>query len=157
MADRLDARQASRAAVSKLPSAKMLAWMLVRPKAALPPSDAAVIVCLEQDAEAALIADFAQRFTTLVRQCSVRSSLRHPDPGGVLDTWLADAGSCGVRVIATFATGIKRDGAAVRAALTTPWSNGQSEVQINRLKMLKRQMYGHASFDLLRRRVLLDR
>jgi transposase len=44
---------------------------------------------------------------------------------------------------------------AVRAALTTPWSNGQTEGQITKLKLLKRQMYGRANFDLLRRRVLL--
>ena len=43
----------------------------------------------------------------------------------------------------------------MRATLTLPWSNGQAEGQINRLKMLKRQSYGRASFDLLRRRVLL--
>jgi transposase len=43
----------------------------------------------------------------------------------------------------------------VRAALTTPWSSGQSEGQITRLKLLKRQTYGRASFDLLRRRKLL--
>jgi transposase len=47
------------------------------------------------------------------------------------------------------------DGAAVRAALTEPWSNGQAEGQVNRLKLLKRQSYGRAGFDLLRRRVLL--
>jgi transposase len=47
------------------------------------------------------------------------------------------------------------DGKAVRCALTTPWSNAQSEGQITKLKLLKRQMYGLASFELLRRRVLL--
>lgn len=47
------------------------------------------------------------------------------------------------------------DGTAVRAALIQPWSSGQTEGQITRLKLLKRQSYGHAGFDLLRRRVLL--
>jgi transposase len=42
----------------------------------------------------------------------------------------------------------------VRAALTETWSSGQAEGQINRLKLLKRQSYGRAGFDLLRRRVL---
>ena len=45
--------------------------------------------------------------------------------------------------------------AVLHAALTTPWSSGQAEGQITRLKLIKRQMYGRASFDLLRRRVLL--
>ncbi len=56
------------------------------------------------------------------------------------------AGRCG---------GLEQDGSAIRAALTTPWSSGQAEGQITRLKLIKRQMYGRASFDLLRRRVLL--
>jgi transposase len=43
----------------------------------------------------------------------------------------------------------------VRAALTLPWSNGQAEGQINRLKLLKRTMYGRAGLDLLRRRFIL--
>jgi len=47
------------------------------------------------------------------------------------------------------------DGAAVRVALIEPWSSGQTEGQVNRLKVLKRQSYGRASFDLLRRCVLL--
>jgi transposase len=55
----------------------------------------------------------------------------------------------------TFAAGLEQDGAAIRAALTTSWSSGQAEGQITRLKMLKRQTYGRAHFDLLRQRVLL--
>ena len=55
----------------------------------------------------------------------------------------------------TFAAGLEHSAAAVRAALTTPWSNGQTEGQVNRLKTLKRPMYGRAGLDLLRRRMLL--
>ena len=43
----------------------------------------------------------------------------------------------------------------MRAALTTPWSNGQTEGQVTKLKLIKRSIYGRAGFDLLRRRVLL--
>jgi len=46
------------------------------------------------------------------------------------------------------------DRAAVEAGLSLEWSNGQTEGQVNKLKLLKRQMYGRANFDLLRRRVL---
>ena len=53
------------------------------------------------------------------------------------------------------AAGLEQDSAAVRSALTTPWSSGQAEGQITRLKLLKRQMYGRAGFDLLRHRTLL--
>ena len=54
----------------------------------------------------------------------------------------------------SFANGLRSDLAAVRNALSMPWSNGQVEGQINRLKFIKRQMYGRAKLDLLRKRVL---
>ena len=53
-----------------------------------------------------------------------------------------------------FAAGLMRDHDAVQAALTLPWSNGPVEGQVHRLKLIKRQMYGRASFDLLKLRVL---
>jgi transposase len=62
---------------------------------------------------------------------------------------------CGIPIIETFAAGLEADGAVVRAALTEPWSCGQAEGQVNRLKLLKRQSYRRAGFDLLRRRVLI--
>ena len=55
-----------------------------------------------------------------------------------------------LRAVETFAT----DGKAVRAALATPWSNAQAEGEITRLNLIKRQFYGRAGFELLRRRVL---
>jgi transposase len=55
---------------------------------------------------------------------------------------------------ARFARRLQRDKHAVAAALQLPWSNGMVEGQIHRLKILKRQMYGRASFDLLKMRVL---
>jgi transposase len=56
--------------------------------------------------------------------------------------------------LASFAAGLRRDEDAVRAALSLPWSNGPVEGQVNRLKVIKRDMYGSAGFDLLRRRIL---
>ena len=56
--------------------------------------------------------------------------------------------------LASFARRLERDRSAVDAALRLPWSNGQVEGQIHRLKLIKRQMYGRAGFDLLRLRVL---
>jgi len=70
------------------------------------------------------------------------------------DTWLADALASGIPELRRFAIKLRQDEAAVRAACTEPYSNGQTEGQVNRLKLLKRQMYGRASFDLLRQRVL---
>lgn len=68
--------------------------------------------------------------------------------------WLEATLKGGVPELRTFAAGIKRDQAAVLAALTHEWSQGQVEGQIHRLKLLKRQSYGRAGFDLLRHRVL---
>ena len=70
---------------------------------------------------------------------------------GMLDGWLREAEAS---ALAPFAAGLRRDEDAVRAALTEPWSNGQVEGQVNRLKVIKREMYGRAGFDLLRGRVL---
>jgi transposase len=121
----------------------------------LPPHAAATVARVEQDAEAARVACLARRFTVLVRGSGVRSDERHTDPCGAIEAWLAEARACGTAVVETFAAGLEHDGAAGRAALTTPWSNGQAEGHINRLKMIKRQMYGRAGLDPLRRRMLL--
>jgi transposase len=54
----------------------------------------------------------------------------------------------------TFARGLRPDEPAVRAGIGLPWSNGPVEGRVNRLKVIKRSMYGRARFDLLRARVL---
>ncbi|MBE2271718.1 MAG: ISL3 family transposase [Anaerolinea sp.] len=83
-------------------------------------------------------------FATLVReQCA-----------SAFDEWLRAVQGSECVALRHFAQGLQRDAAAVRAALEFEWSNGQTEGQVNRLKLLKRQMYGRAKFDLLRLRVL---
>jgi transposase len=72
-----------------------------------------------------------------------------------LTAWLDQAEGSGLAPFRTFVEGLRRDERAVRAALSLEWNNGQTEGQINRLKLLKRTMYGRATFDLLKRRVLL--
>jgi len=71
-----------------------------------------------------------------------------------LDQWIDHASQCGIGTIKSFSKGISKDIDAVRAALSFEWSNGQVEGQVNRLKLIKRKMYGRANFDLLRKRVL---
>lgn len=70
------------------------------------------------------------------------------------DQWLVSMENCGVKKLQNFAISLQRDYDAVKAALVYDWSNGQVEGQVNRLKTIKRQMYGRANFDLLRRRDL---
>ena len=69
-----------------------------------------------------------------------------------LATWVTDTSAS---LLASFGKGIVADLAAVRAALTEPWSNGQTEGQITKLKLVKRQMYGRARLDLLRARLIV--
>ena len=71
-----------------------------------------------------------------------------------LTTWIDEALHCGIYTMQRFARSLKYDLSAVRNAMTTPWSNGQTEGQINRLKTLKRAMYGRAQVELLRARML---
>jgi hypothetical protein len=140
---------------ARLPSPRQLAWLLVQPPAMLAAADAAAVARVEQDDDTAIVAKLARRFTALVRTCSASQKADIDTASADLNTWLAEAGTSGVPVIETFAAGLRGDGGAIGAALTTPWSNGQTEGQVNRLKLIKRQMFGHASFELLRRRVLL--
>ena len=71
-----------------------------------------------------------------------------------LRQWIEGAKRSEFGHIVRFAYGLQKDISAVSAAVDTPWSTGQVEGQINRLKMIKRQMYGRAGFELLRARVL---
>lgn len=71
-----------------------------------------------------------------------------------LPDWILETKTSGIAVLKNFATGLEGDIEAVKAAATYYWSNGPVEGQINRLKMIKRQMFGRAGFDLLRKRVL---
>jgi transposase len=96
------------------------------------------------DPVVALASDLAQRFVAMVRNRD----------GTQFDAWLTVVEASEIRELRTFAASLQRDGDAVRAALTLPYSNGQTEGQVQRLKVLKRTMYGQAGFELLRKRML---
>jgi transposase len=97
-----------------------------------------------QSAELAEAIDLAQDFATLVRQ-------RQPEH---LDPWLLRATTSAVDAVRRFANGLSEDYKAVKAGVTLPWSTSPVEGHINRLKMLKRHMFGRARLDLLSRRFL---
>lgn len=71
-----------------------------------------------------------------------------------LTSWMQRANLSGLVDFENFVQGLERDESAVRGALSSKWSNGQVEGQVNRLKFIKRQMFGRAKFDLLKARVL---
>ena len=90
----------------------------------------------------------AEGFVTLLRH-------RTPEAEPALAKWVAETKASSFSALAGFARGLEEDWSAVIAAFSLEWSNGPVEGAINRLKMIKRQMYGRANFDLLRKRVML--
>jgi transposase len=75
--------------------------------------------------------------------------------GHDLDRWMTAVQADDLPELHSFVTGLRRDYDAARAGLTLPHSSGKVEGHVNRIKMLKRQMYGRANPDLLRKRILL--
>jgi transposase len=121
-------------------------WLVLRRTEKRTADEAQQLIQLHaQSAEVAEAIDLAQDFTALVRQ-------RQP---AQLDPWLQRAMTSPLDAMQRFATGLRDDYAAVKAGVTLPWSNGPVEGHINRLKMLKRQMFGRARLDLLHRRFVL--
>jgi transposase len=88
--------------------------------------------------------ELTQQFVAMIKERKV----------SCLQNWMQCAEHSEIAALKGFAKGLRRDYAAVSAALSSAWSQGQVEGQITRLKLLKRQMYGRAKFDLLRLRVL---
>jgi transposase len=127
------------------PSPRQAMWMLLKPEG-LKESQSEMIGELRRlSPEIKNAADLACRFLQLVRG---RQSEQ-------LSAWIIDVEQSGVAELKAFARGLEQDRAAVNAALSQDWSNGQVEGQVHRLKLLKRQMYGRAKPDLLRAKVLL--
>jgi transposase len=128
-----------------VPSPRQARWLLLRAAETLSSDERAYRTAL-LDAEPAVrdVQQLAIDFGMLVRTRDA--------PG--LIAWLKRADASSLPEVHSFATGLRRDRAAVDAALSLVWSNGQTEGQINRLKVLKRQMYGRAKLDLLEKRFL---
>jgi len=126
-------------------SPRHAAWVLLARPDRLDEQDRALRSRLpECHADIQIANSIAQRFTQMVRGTSSEQ----------LETWLSDSLASTVSEVRSFAHGIQRDLDAVKAALTLPWSNGLVEGHVNRIKFLKRQMFGRAKFDLLRLRIL---
>jgi transposase len=129
----------------KLPGLRLVAFWLTKP--------AAERQAAEQQWVQAIMKDQPDIATAETLSQSFRDMMKNRK-AGELDTSLQSAETSGIPELNGFAVGIRRDHAAVAAGIEKPWSNGQVEGQVNRLKMLKRQMYGRSGFLLLRRRVL---
>lgn len=129
----------------QVPSSRRAAWWLLSESEELTTQEQTFVAQLQRLCpEIAQAQHLACQFQTIVRD-------QQPDR---FDLWLQLADQCQIPELKGFADQLKKDRAAVIAALHYPWSNGQTEGQVNRLKTIKRQMYGRANFDLLRARVL---
>lgn len=128
----------------KPPSSRSITPLFLRRPEELSQSENAFLLCLRENPLMQNVYDLAQRFMTLLRQRQK----------GSLSCWREDARSSAITAIAGFSKGLEQDLPAVEAGLSLPWSNGPTEGQVNRLKLVKRSMYGRAGFDLLKARVL---
>ncbi len=126
----------------KCPSARRIARMLITARHHLSRIDAITVASIE-----ATVPNLAKARTLIERFVRM---IRDGD-SAALDPWLKDTENS---LLASFAKGLRSDQKAVSAALSEPWSNGQTEGQINKLKTLKRQMYGRANLDLLQARLI---
>jgi len=126
-------------------SARQASWWFVTPPEQLTDQQRALLqrVC-QTNASLQELYQLGQQFALMVKQRRPRR----------LDPWLRRVSQSSSTDLQGFASGIKRDYAAVKMALSVPWSQGQVEGQITRLKLLKRQMNGRARFELLRSRTL---
>ena len=133
-------------AVDKPLTPSRATWLVMRREAKLNEKEKDQLARLQaHEGEIAEAITLTQDFVNLVRQ-------RQPEQ---LETWLKRATTSCLQAFTSFAKGLRADYEAVKAGVTLPWSTGPVEGQINRLKMLKRQMYGRAGIGLLRQRVLL--
>jgi transposase len=126
-------------------SVTQAAWLLLHPDERLKERECKLRDKLcEISVEIRAARELAQSFRELIHQRAAEK----------LDDWLVKAKESEIPAFKNFAIGLGRDYDAVKASLTHLWSNGQVEGQVNRLKFIKRQGYGRAKFDLLRKRVL---
>lgn len=143
----LPASQAVQAPMAPSPqlTVSQAVWALLLPSEKLTDEQKAHLAHLRQASEQVDQAyTLAHGFQDMVRQRRVDQ----------LPEWFRQVELSGIPSLRGFSTSMKKDLAAVTAALSLPWSNGQVEGQVNRLKQIKRQMYGRGKLDLLKHRVL---
>jgi transposase len=121
-----------------------LAWLFLRDPERLEQQEKQTLSLIRKSQQIEIVYGLVRQFVTLLKE-------RNAQP---LDTWLLDCQMSGVSDLATFAQGLKKEGVALHAAFTLEWSNGPVEGKINKLKYIKRSMYGRSGFSLLRHKVL---
>ena len=137
--------------------------LLPLPKVSWTASQVKVLLCKKEEQllekDKALVQDICEKSNDIkeARILAIRfRDMMESKQGHLLKDWINEVVQSTMRELKSFAKGLLRDYKAVENALTLPWSNGQVEGQVNKLKTIKRQMYGRASFELLRKRVILS-
>jgi transposase len=126
-------------------SSQKASWLFVLPKEKL---------TAQQQRQLEQMCQVSEELSTAYKLSQDFLSLLKERRASELKEWIRAAKSSHVTELKSFAKSVQQDYAAIYAACSLPWSQGQVEGQINRLKCIKRQMYGRAQFDLLRLRVL---
>ncbi|MET4387526.1 transposase [Bradyrhizobium sp. F1.4.3] len=132
----------SRQQLQKVPAARTIAQLLTTKRDHLSKAETVTVAAIEQSVP--MLADahaLVGRFHAMIRN---RVEIE-------LEPWIDESKRS---LIGSFANGIAKHKGAVHAAITQPWSNGQVEAQITKLKLVKRQMYGRAKLDLLQARLI---
>lgn len=126
------------------PSPRRAVWMLLKPEGLKETEQQVVENLCRLSPEVAQATGLTRRFIQMTRERQVDQ----------LSDWMSEVAASGLPELKAFARGLEQDRAAIDAALREEWSNGQTEGQVHRLKLIKRQMYGRAKFDLLRAKVM---
>lgn len=135
---------AKKLSTNALPASRQLVWLLLRPADDLTDEEKATFSRIRQHPQVELTYQLTRRFQTMVRLHSVVD----------LPAWFQACLDSAISDLQTFATSLQREEPSIQLALSSPWSTGPVEGHVIRLKFIKRSMYGHAKFDLLRLRVL---
>ena len=129
-------------ALNRVPSARTIARLVTVGRDGLSKAETVIVAAIEEGVPLLVEArEIVAAFQAMIRKKSLAN----------LEPWLDRARSS---LVASFGCGVLKDKAAVSAAITSPWSNGQTEGQITKLKLVKRQMYGRGKLDLLQARVI---
>ena len=136
------AEKTDASSLARVPSARTIARQMTTSRDHLTKAETMTIAAIENGVPALVEArEIVADFHAMIR-------VRRPEP---LASWIERASQS---LVASLANGVRRDEVAVRAAILSTWSNGQTEGHITRLKLVKRQMYGRGKIDLLQARLI---
>jgi len=140
----LNQSQDEKGATVKSMAPRHLSWSFLRDPSRLEKQEQERLSLIRQEKNTELVYSLTQQFVRMVKERKAE----------LLSTWLGDCHRSGITELVNFAQGLEKEESALHAALTLPYSNGPVEGKINKLKYIKRSMYGRSGFPLLRQKVL---